>query len=223
MISACSVTSGFRIAMAFLGFLTCLGSASQQAWSAASQTYDFKVFLGKDEIGRQRFDISSEGDRTQVRVNAQFTVKFLYITVYTYRHTNVETWEGTCLREIRAETDDNGDSFFVHGIFRNGQLQVQTQAGNWISEGCIKTFAYWNPEWIKGERLLNSQTGEHQPVSILAVGEETIPVQGVPTRAIHRRIVTDKFAVDLWYTLNGRWVALQSTTKKGDTLRYTLL
>ncbi|NOT95969.1 MAG: hypothetical protein HOP00_06640 [Nitrospira sp.] len=217
------MTSRFRIAVALLGFLMGLGSASQQAWSASSQTYDFKVFLGKDEIGRQRFDISSEGDRTQVRVDAQFTVKFLYITVYTYRHTNVETWEGTCLREIRAETDDNGDSFFVHGIFRNGQLQVQTQAGNWISEGCIKTFAYWNPEWIKGERLLNSQTGEHQPVSILSVGEETIPVQGVPTRAIHRRIVTDKFAVDLWYTLSGRWVALQSTTKKGDTLRYTLL
>lgn len=223
MISACSMTSRFRIAVALLGFLMGLGSASQQAWSASSQTYDFKVFLGKDEIGRQRFDVSSEGDRTQVRVDAQFTVKFLYITVYTYRHTNVETWEGTCLREIRAETDDNGDSFFVHGIFRNGQLQVQTQAGNWIGEGCIKTFAYWNPEWIKGERLLNSQTGEHQPVSILAVGEETIPVQGVPTRAIHRRIVTDKFAVDLWYTLNGRWVALQSTTKRGDTLRYMLL
>lgn len=222
MISACSVASGFRIAMAFLGFLTCLGSASQQAWSAASQIYDFKVFLGKEEIGRQRFDISSEGDRTQVRVDAQFTVKFLYITVYTYRHANVETWEGTCLREIRAETDDNGDSFFVHGIFRNGQLQVQTQAGNWIGEGCIKTFAYWNPEWVKGERLLNSQTGEHQAVSVLALGEETIPVQGVPTRAIHRRILADKFAVDLWYTLNGRWVALQSTTKKGDTLRYTL-
>ncbi len=223
MVSACSVTSGFRIAaVTLLVFLTCLGGISEEAWSAGSQTYDFKVFLGKDEIGHQRFDVSSEGDRTQVRVDAQFTVKFLYITVYTYRHTNVETWEGTCLREIRAETDDNGDAFFVNGIFRNGQLQVQTQAGNWTGEGCIKTFSYWNPEWITGERLLNSQTGEHQPVSILAVGEETIPVQGVPTRAIHRRIVTDKFAVDLWYTLNGRWVALQSTTKKGDTLRYTL-
>ena len=222
MLSACSVTSGFRIAVALLGFLTCLGSASQQAWSAASQTYDFKVFLGKDEIGRQRFDVSSEGERTQVRIDAQFTVKFLYIPVYRYRHTNVETWEGTCLREIRAETDDNGESFFVNGVVRNGQLQVQTQAGNWTGEGCIKTFAYWNPELIKGERLLNSQTGEHQPASILVVGEETIPVQGVPTRTTHRRIVTDKFTVDLWYALNGRWVALQSTTKKGDTLRYSL-
>lgn len=222
MISPCSVTGRCGIAAALIGFLTCLGGASEPAWSATSQTYDFKVFLGKEEIGRQRFDVFSEGERTQVRVGAQFTVKFLYVTVYAYRHTNVETWEGACLREIRAETDDNGDAFFVNGIFRNGQLQVQTQDGNWTGEGCIRTFAYWNPEWIKGDRLLNSQTGEHQPVSILAVGEETIPVQGVPTRATHRRIVTDKFAVDLWYTLNGRWVALQSTTKKGDTLRYTL-
>jgi hypothetical protein len=101
-------------------------------------------------------------------------------------------------------------------------MHVQTQSGNWIGEGCIKTFAYWNSEWIKGERLLNSQTGEHQPASLLLVGEETIPVQGVPTRTTHRRIVTDKFMIDLWYTLNGRWVALHSTTKKGETLRYTL-
>ncbi len=222
MRSACSVTRGCRIAVALLGFLACFGSASQLAWSASSQIYDFKVLLGKDEIGRQRFDVSSEGDRTQVRVDAQFKVKFLYITVYTYRHTNVETWEGTCLREIHAETDDNGESFFVNGVFQNGRLQVQTQAGNWSSEGCIKTFAYWNPEWIKSERLLNSQNGEHQPVSVRAVGEDTILVQGVPTRTTHRRIVTEKFAVDLWYTLSGRWVALQSTTAKGDTLRYTL-
>jgi hypothetical protein len=222
MKSAYSITSGFRIAVALLGFLMCLGSGSQQAWSANSQTYDFKVFLGQDEIGRQRFDVSTEGMRTQVRVDAQFTVKFLYITVYTYRHTNVEAWEGRCLREIRAETNDNGESFFVNGIFRNGQMHVQTQSGNWIGEGCIKTFAYWNSEWIKGERLLNSQTGEHQTASLLEVGEETIPVQGAPTRTTHRRIVTDKFTIDLWYTLNGRWVALHSTTKKGYTLRYTL-
>ena len=222
MKNAYSITSIFRIAVAFFAFLACLGSASLEAWSAGSQTYDFMVFLGKDEIGRQRFDISTEGEQTQIRVDAQFTVKFLYITVYTYRHTNVETWEGACLREILAKTDDNGESFFVNGIFLNGQLRVQTRAGTWIGEGCIKTFAYWNPEWITGERLLNSQTGEHQPASVLVVGEETIPVQGVPTRTTHRRIVTDKFTIDLWYTLNGRWVALHSTTNKGDTLRYVL-
>jgi len=222
MISGGAMTSRRRLALAILVLLTSVASFPGPSRSANLQTYDFKVFLGNDEIGRQRFDVSSDGERTQVRVDAQFTVKFLYITVYTYRHTNVETWEGSCLREIRAKTDDNGDAFFVNGTFGNGQLLVQTQAGDWSAEGCIKTFAYWNSEWIAGERMLNSQTGELQAVSIRSVGEETIPVKGVPTRTRHRRIVAAKFTVDLWYSMDGRWVALESTTKKGDTLRYRL-
>ena len=134
-------------------FVTCLGGAPQRAWSATSQTYDFKVFLGKEEIGRQRFNVSSEGERTDVRIDAQFTVKFLYITVYTYRHTNVETWEGTCLREIHAETDDNGDSFFVNGNFRNGQLQVQTQAGKWNRRGMHQDLCLLEPGMDHGRAI----------------------------------------------------------------------
>lgn len=202
--------------------ILCVTSFPQQVSSTTSQSYDFKVFLGKDEIGRQRFDVSSEGERTQIRVDAQFTVKFLYIPVYTYRHTNLESWEGACLRQIRSETDDNGDAFLVDGIYRNGQMHLQTRDGNWNAEGCVKTFAYWNPEWIVSDRLLNSQTGELQAVEIRVLGEETIPVLGIPTPTTHRRIITNKFTIDLWYTLSGRWVALQSTTAKGNVLRYTL-
>jgi len=211
-----------QLRRALLISLSCLGSLSQPAWSNTSQSYEFKVFLGEQEIGRQRFDVSSEGEQTHVRVEAQFEVKFFYITFYKYRHTNSEKWESACLREIRSHTDDNGDTYFVNGTFENGQLQVQTQAGNWSAADCIKTFAYWNPEWITGERLLNSQTGELLPVSILSMGEETISVQGVPTRTDRRRIMTSEFTVDLWYAKNGRWVALQSTTKEGESLRYVL-
>lgn len=200
----------------------CIATLSPPAWSTTSQIYDFTVFLGKDEIGRQRFDVTSDGQQTQIRIDAQFTVKFLYIPVYTYRHTNVETWEGACLRHIRSETDDNGDAFSVNGVYHNGQMVVKTRDGNWSAEGCLKTFAYWNREWIASERLLNSQTGELQTVEIRMLGEETIPVEGIPTPTTHHRLITDKFTIDLWYTLNGRWVALQSTTKKGDVLRYQL-
>lgn len=207
-----------------VALLTCLcvSSMSQPAWSATSQAYDFKVFLGQDEIGRQRFDVSSQGGQTRISVEARFTVRFLYIPVYTYRHTNVETWEGACLREIRAETDDNGESFFVNGLYRNGRMLVRTQGGEWSAEGCFRTFAYWNPDWLTGGRLLNSQTGEVQPAEIRTVGEETIAVQGVPTHTTRRRIITDKFTIDLWHTVKGQWVALQSSTAKGDVLRYAL-
>ena len=207
---------------ALLIFLGCLGSFSEPAWSDIAQSYEFKVFLGEQEIGRQRFDVSSEGEQTHVRVDAQFEVKFFYIRFYEYRHSNIEKWERGCLREIRSRTDDNGDAHFVNGNFENGQLQVQTQNGKWSDDNCIKTFAYWDPEWISGERLLNSQTGELLPISILSLGEETIPVQGVPTQTTRRRIITNDFSVDLWYTEGGRWVALQSTTKNGELLRYVL-
>ncbi len=211
-----------RMALAFLTGLAWGICSAEPANSATSQTYDFKVSLDDQEIGSQRFDVSSDGKRTQVRVDAQFKVKFLLITAYTYKHTNAETWEGACLQEIRAETDDNGEPFFVRGTYRNTGFQWQTQAGKRTAEGCVKTFAYWNPDWLTGTRLLNSQTGELDRVEIREVGEDTIPVHGVPTRTAHRRIITDQFTIDLWYTLNGDWVALQSTTKKGKTLHYTL-
>lgn len=188
----------------------------------ATRTYDFKVLLDNDEIGRQRFEVASNGTRTRIHVQADFKVTFLLITVYTYHHTNDEIWEGSCLRSIEAETNDNGDRFFVKGRVQDGRLVWRTQAGNRTAESCIKTYAYWNSDWLTGDRLLNSQTGELDQVDIRELGEETIRVHGTPTPTTHRRIITDKFTIDLWYTLSGEWVALQSTTKEGKTLHYTL-
>jgi hypothetical protein len=209
------------VAAVLLVAALCL-SASGEPANAAPDIYDFAVFLGQDEIGRQRFEVSADGERTQINIEAEFTVRFLYVPVYRYRHTNKESWEGPCLREIRAETNDNGESFFVNGLYRDGRMLVQTHSGRWSGEGCIKTFAYWNRDWIDGGRLLNSQTGELQAADLRTVGEETITVRGAPTKTTRKRIITDKFTIDLWYALNGRWVALQSTTAKGDVLRYAL-
>ena len=191
--------------------------------SAASQrVYEFKVFLDDDQIGNQRFVVSSDGKRTQVQVEAAFDVTFWFFTAYTYRHTNSETWEGDCLRAIRAQTNDNGESFFVQGGYLDGQMQLRTHNGQQRVRGCVKTFAYWNPAWFQSDRLLNSQTGELQPVEIQMVGEETVLVRGVPMRTEHQRIVSKKFTIDLWYSKAREWVALRSTTEKGGILRYEL-
>lgn len=198
-----------------------LGLASY-AQTPTKKTYAFKVFLDDDEIGIQRFDVSTEETRTRIEVEAQFEVKYFFITFYSYRHTNSETWEGECLQEIRAKTNDNGESFFVDGTFKSGQLRLQNQDGGKTLEGCVKTFAYWNPNWFQSDRLLNSQTGELQPVEIKTVGEETITVRGATIPTKHHRIISDKFTIDLWYTMDEEWVGLQSTTQEGKKLRYEL-
>lgn len=209
----------FLTLMTFLLFSIGLASS---AHTSTRKTYDFKVFLDDDEIGFQRFVVSAKGTRTQIEVEAQFDVKYVFITFYSYRHTNSETWEGECLQKIRAKTNDNGESFFVQGTSKGGQFQLQTHNGKKTLEGCVKTFAYWNPAWFQSHRLLNSQTGELQPVEIQTLGEETLPVRGAPTPTRHHRIISDKFTIDLWYTMNDEWVGLQSTTKEGKKLRYEI-
>ena len=213
---------GSPLLLMLLTFLTFSIGLDSYVQTSTQKTYDFKVFLDDDAIGVQRFVVSSEGTRTQIEVEAQFDVKYFFIPFYSYRHTNFETWEGECLNEIRAKTNDNGESFYVQGTSMGGQLRLQTHNGEKKLEGCVKTFAYWNPTWFQSDRLLNSQTGELQPVEIQTVAEETIAVRGAPTRTRHYRIISDKFTIDLWYTLNREWVALQSTTKTGGKLGYQL-
>ena len=213
---------GLRLVISLLSFLVFFVGLVPPAQTSTQEKYQFKVFLDDDEIGVQRFSVSSEGTRSQVTVEAQFDVTYFLIPFYSYRHTNSETWEGNCLKEIRAETNDNGESFFVRGTRQDGQIRLQTHAGNSTLEGCVKTFAYWNLDLLQSDHLLNSQTGEFQPVQISSVGKETISVRGVSTETEHHRIVSDKFTIDLWYTMDREWVALQSTTKNGGILRYQL-
>jgi len=54
------------------------------------------------------------------------------------------------------------------------------------------------------------------------VAKETLAVRGTPTPTQHYRIISDKFTIDLWHTMNDEWVGLQSTTQEGKKLRYEL-
>jgi hypothetical protein len=201
----------------------CLGlSPMAYAQSGTDGTYTFKVFLDDKEIGTQRFVVSSSNGRTDVDIEARFEVTFWFITAYRYRHINSEVWDGGCLRRIRSHTDDNGRTFFVRGTHAADRLTLVTHAGTTTVDGCVKTFAYWDQDFLWSRSLLNSQTGEMNPVSTTRLGHEVIPVRGRSTNATHYRLVADTFSVDLWYSPRGEWLALESTTADNARLRYEL-
>ena len=189
--------------------------------NTTEKSWRFRVLLDDSEIGHHTFNLKKQNDTAFVSIKADFDVKLLFFSVYTYEHENHETWKGKCLESISSHTNDNGEKFYVRGNSVENMIRVKTPAGTERLEGCVKTFSYWDPDFLNSERLLNAQTGELTDVRIENLGETNIEVQGKNTAARHYRLVTEEFSIDLWYSANDQeWLALQSTTSEGTVLQY---
>lgn len=179
---------------------------------------NFRVLLNGEPTGQHRFELRRDGDAREVISQADFKVRFLFVDVYRYRHMAKERWNGHCLESLDARTVVNGDTETVDARRSRDGLVVKATRSQGVYEGCVRSFAYWHPKILDSSRLLNSQTGEHLAVRVLSLDEERIQVNGKyePTR---RYRLTGK-DIDLWYTRDKQWVALESRVEDGQRLRY---
>jgi hypothetical protein len=216
-----------QIANVLLAALLSLAGSIALAGNTDSEVgekeWNFRVFLDDSEIGYHNFSLVEEDGRRQLVTEAEFEVKFLFFTAYRYEHVNEETWQGECLQEIRSETDANGRLFEVRGVPDDDGLEIETGDIKRDLPGCVKTFAYWNPDILDEPELLNSQTGELLKVEIEPVATEMLNIRGEEVAARRYRLLAKNMELDIWYSRDqGRWLALESTVKGGRKLRYEL-
>lgn len=188
---------------------------------AATGDWDFRVLLDGREIGRHRYTLEGEGQRRYLRSDATFDVRLLSISAFRYKHQALERWESGCLQSLDSRTRMNGKQVIVTASAREGRLMVERPSGRDEHEGCVMSFAYWDPRILEAERLLNSQTGELVPVQISAEGTDAVSVRGRKLAAERHRIQGPGLEIDLWYA-DGHWVALEALTDVGRRLRYEL-
>ena len=171
--------------------------------------WNFTAMLDGSPIGMHRFVVSGPASERRVSSRAQFTVRWLGITVYRYRHEADERWQGDCLRELRAETDDDGPRPPVAQRFDGG---------------CLMSFAYWNPRLVQQAQLVDPQTGRVEAARFERVADEDVDVDGRPVRAQGWRLATGRQRITVWYAANGgRWIGLDADAPGGRRLRYRLL
>ena len=202
-----------------LGMLLALCSVTT---FANPRKWEFQVFLDDTAIGHHHFVVNDKGAERELTTDARFDVKVLFINAYRYVHDASERWRGNCLASLNARTDDNGKPSAVQADQQGERVNVVSPRGREALDGCVMSFAYWNPEILRQTRLLNSQTGQYEAVTIAAMGEEKITVRGVPVQAKRYRITGPKNPIDLWYGADNNWLALQSTLDGGRRLRYSL-
>ena len=191
-----------------------------------SSKWQFKVLLDNREIGTHYFTLSESNGRQTIQTEARFDVKVLFVNLYRYRHQSTEVWQGNCLRSIDSETDANGKPFLVEGNLVAGQsndnyFQVNAAGAETELPPCVMTFAYWNPIFLDEDKLLNSQTGTYEDVTITRIGEESLQLDGEAVAAVKYLIDLKAGPITLWYAANDfRWLALESVAAGGRILRY---
>lgn len=206
------------VAVAALGCLASLQSSS--AYASVEQEWRFRVYLDDREIGHHHFTLTRDGAQQQLATQAKFDVTFLKIPLFSYRHDNVERWSDNCLEQISSNTDQNGTKYRVEGQATGDAFQVRTNTGEQALPACVSTFAYWDKSFLQRDRLLNSQTGEYLDVEVDYLGEKPLALQAAKVRAHHYRLTANKLNIEVWYSLDDHWLALQSTTDGGRLLRY---
>ena len=188
---------------------------------AAESAWEFEVSLDDRKIGYHRFVVSEEGSRKVLETEAAFDVKLLFITAFRYRHSNVEVWDDGCLQSIDARTDSNGKLFEVKGTRKADRLSIMRNTGDDELEECVRTFAYWDSAVLESERLLNSQTGEYEAVSVRDEGDDVVTIDGTDVAARRYTLSAKAGDIRLWYARAGdTWLALEAPAKGGRTIRY---
>lgn len=208
---------GIRYFATIVAVLNFISVAEAKEWS-------FDVWLDKQKIGTHSFTLN----QNQLQSRANFKVKVLFINAYRYQHQADETWQGTCLSELRAHTEENKEITDVTGVQQGNQFLVDKNGKKQTLPACVMTFAYWNPDILKQQRLLNPQNGEYLDVSVMDEGKQVMMVKGQPVNVHQYRLTgryqgKDKLKITLWYDDQQEWVALESVTPEGYKIIYKLI
>jgi len=222
-----TVFRGISVVGLLMILLACIpaqaAGLSEPLPESEADAWRFRVYLDDREIGYHHFYLQRSGDLSVLRSEANFEYRLMFVKLFHYEHENRETWRGDCLRSIESRTDSNGEPYRVAGQAESGYFRVAGSAGEATLPECVMSFAYWNPAFLDQGRLLNTQNGEFLDVEISPPVAEPLTVRGELQPAYRYRLEAGELQLDLWYSTNKEWLALESEVRGGRKLRYELL
>ena len=205
------------------------GAATQStapvAKADAEETGHLTFAIDRDgnQIGTHRIAFRRSGDRLTVKVAIDIEVGLGPIPLYTYTHRNTTTWRNGHLMAMDTTTDDNGEEFFVKARRTDdGRLAVETRDGRRTVAGDLLPSTYWMTATAEASRLLNTQKGGVDAVTIAPKGRKPVALPGGGEVEAQGYDMDGGIDADIWYAPDGRLVGLKFTAR-GATVRYDLI
>jgi hypothetical protein len=179
----------------------------------------FRVLRNGAPIGHHEVRFRTRQDEVIADSRFEAEVRVLFFTAYRYLYQSRDVWRDGCLVAVKAETNDNGKEMRVEAALEGEALRVTSPAGTRTVEAGIFPTTHWNAGVIGSQRVLNTITGDIAAVDMIALGEETVLVEGTPALAQRYRY-TGEIQSDVWYDADGRWVKMRFNAQDGSTIEY---
>jgi len=189
---------------------------------ALARDWHFDVSVDGLAVGTHDISLQENGQARSTRSDMHFRVALLGFTAGSYEQHEEETWQGDCLTRLDTRTTEKGAVTTVAGRVEGDSFVVDGPGGQKRLPSCVLSFAYWNPRVLKQTNLVNVQTGALTPITVQAVGKEAYELRGESVEATHYRIDTARNRIDVWYSPEGEWIGLRSTSHEGHVLAYRL-
>lgn len=196
-------------------FLATEACSNQAPLADAEESIRFRVYLNDVAVGWHTFRLVENGEylRVSSRMSMDFTV--LLVKKVRYRHEAEELWKDGCLHRFKSTTWRDKKVILMNGELENNQFVVNDGDSNIELGECVKSFAYWNPEWLDAKFLLNVENGKYTPVNH---SSQRDPESG----NVRRTLGLPKTEIFLEYDEDGVWQTLESELKIAGKLKYQL-
>ena len=205
--------------MRYILFAVVLLAESLSAIPALAREWHFDVSVDGLPIGTHDIIVHKKGDERSVQSDMRYGVALLGRS---YKQHAEETWRADCLTRIDTRTEEKDRVTMVAGRLEAGAFVITGPRGREQLAPCVMSFAYWNPRVLRQTHLLNAQTGAWTAVTVHDLGKDSLEVRGTSRAASHYRIDTERNRIEVWYSPEGEWLGLRSTTRDGHVLSYRL-
>jgi hypothetical protein len=159
----------------------------------------FDILLGGERVGRHAIEFRERGDEILVDVRIAIDVRFAFVTLYRYRHSNREVWREGRLVALATATDDNGTKHRVSATATARGLVVNNGGSGLTAPATILPTSYWHPETVMQGQLLDTQHGRIVEVRTTPAGVDTVVTASGPVDG-RRYLMRGDLDLDLWYT-----------------------
>jgi hypothetical protein len=190
-------------------------------WPGRTGRYVFEISRDGEPIGTQSIEIMRSGDTVTATTESKIAVEMLGIVVYRMRQVLTETYQGSKLVAVRAETKDP-DGFSVGEIKRSGDRwtgKLDKQNRDFDCD-CMAT-TMWHVDSLKASAIIETPVTQRRSIIVADQGMERLDLPEGMVEVRHF-VIKGEIEREAWFGPHGNLVAAEQIGSDGSLIRQIL-